>query len=61
MTTQPFTPEQEWQFACAQLAEAKKRRINMDLSGYFKRVRETNLAALRAEIEKEQASGRISQ
>lgn len=54
MTTQEFTPEQEWQFACAQLAEAKKRRINMDLSGYFKRVRETNIAALRAEIEKEQ-------
>jgi len=28
----------------------------MDLSGYFKRVRETNLAALRAEIEKEPAN-----
>ncbi|MBR9900429.1 MAG: hypothetical protein GYB19_10265 [Rhodospirillales bacterium] len=61
MTTQEFTPEQEWQFAVAQLAEAKKRRINMDLSGYFKRVRETNLAALRAEIREEQANGRISQ
>lgn len=61
MTTQEFTPEQEWQFAVAHLAEAKKRRINMDLSGYFKRVRETNLAALRAEIGEEQANGRISQ
>ena len=54
MTAEPFTRTEEWQFAAALYDEAKKRGITQDLGGYLKRVREPNLAALRAEIEEEQ-------
>ncbi|WP_417790679.1 hypothetical protein [Terasakiella pusilla] len=57
--TQEITPTDEWQFACAQLEEAKKRRINMDLGGYVNRVKKTNLAALIAETEREQGNGKL--